>query len=187
MHKEDEMFRDGLMRAVLLAAIAVTATLFIACGGDDDDQATSESSDSMNMSDSMDMGDGTFAFGHPGDPADADRTIDIEAMDTLKFQSDSVSVKVGETVTFRVHNAGANTHEFVLGTADEQADHEHEMQQMAESGSGMHMADEANALDLPAGETKEITWTFTEAGEMIYGCHEPAHYDAGMKGTITVS
>ena len=178
------MFKDGFMRAVLLAALALTATLAIACGDDDDDEQAMD--DSMDMSESMDMGDETFAFGHPGDPADADRTIDIEAADTLKFDPPSVSVKAGETVTFRVHNAGANTHEFVLGTEDEQIDHEHEMQQMADSGSGMHMADEANALDLPAGETKEITWTFTDAGEMEYGCHEPAHYDAGMKGTITV-
>jgi uncharacterized cupredoxin-like copper-binding protein len=179
------MVRDGLMRIVLLVAIAMAGTLFIACGGDDDDEA-SDSSDSMNMSDSMDMGDETFAFGYPGDPADADRTIDIEASDTLKFDPDAVTVQVGETVTFRVHNAGDNTHEFVLGTEEEQEDHEHEMQEMAESGSGMHMADEANALDLPAGETKEISWTFTEPGEMFFGCHEPAHYDAGMKGTITV-
>jgi uncharacterized cupredoxin-like copper-binding protein len=180
------MFRDGLMRAALLAAIAVTATLFIACGGDDDDETATEPSDSTDVSESMDMGDESFAFGHPGDPADADRTIDIEALDTLKFEPDSVTVKAGETVTFRVHNAGQNDHEFVLGTQEEQQEHEQEMQQMAESGSGMHMEDEANALDIPAGETKEITWTFTDAGEMIYGCHEPAHYDAGMKGTITV-
>lgn len=179
------MSKHGLAKATLLV-VALLAVFLIACGDDDDgdDQAASGSSDSMNM----DMeGDESFAFGHPGDPADADRTIDISAMDTLKFEPDSISVKVGETVTFRVHNVGANTHEFILGTEDEQVDHEHEMQEMAESGSGMHMGDEANALNLPAGETKEITWTFTEAGEMIYGCHEPAHYDAGMKGTITVS
>ncbi len=37
------------------------------------------------------------------------------------------------------------------------------------------------------GDDKDITWTFTKAGTTLYGCHEPGHYVAGMKGTITVT
>lgn len=46
----------------------------------------------------------------------------------------------------------------------------------------MVMHDEPNAVSLQPGETKELTWTFTSAGELIYG-----HYDAGMRGTLTVT
>jgi len=48
------------------------------------------------------------------------------------------------------------------------------------------MGDEPNAFVLDPGQTKETTWTFTAAGELLYGCHQPGHYGAGMVGTITV-
>jgi len=32
-----------------------------------------------------------------------------------------------------------------------------------------------NQIGLKPGETKSLTWRFTEAGEVLYGCHEPGH------------
>lgn len=43
------------------------------------------------------------------------------------------------------------------------------------------------AIAIAAGETKEITWSFTQAGEVLYGRHQPGHYDAGRLGAITVT
>jgi len=37
------------------------------------------------------------------------------------------------------------------------------------------------------GKDMDIIWKFTEAGTFEFGCLLPGHYDAGMKGTITVS
>jgi uncharacterized cupredoxin-like copper-binding protein len=58
------------------------------------------------------------------------------------------------------------------------------------AGEGMaHARPEAEALvvvELAPGEMKEVTVTFDEAGEMLYGCHEPGHYDGGVVGTISV-
>jgi len=48
------------------------------------------------------------------------------------------------------------------------------------------MHDDPKAVSIPGSETVEITWHFTEAGTIIYGCHEKNHYDAGMHGTVTV-
>jgi uncharacterized cupredoxin-like copper-binding protein len=31
-----------------------------------------------------------------------------------------------------------------------------------------------------------MTWHMTEGGEILFGCHQPGHYQAGMKGTVTV-
>ena len=58
------------------------------------------------------------------------------------------------------------------------------MQSMA---SGMTMHDDPNAIEVASGETKELTWTFTQAGDLLFGCHEPAHYAGGMVGTIHVT
>ena len=46
--------------------------------------------------------------------------------------------------------------------------------------------DQPNVVTVGAGETKELTWTFTQPGTVLIGCHQLGHYDAGMKGQITV-
>jgi uncharacterized cupredoxin-like copper-binding protein len=41
-------------------------------------------------------------------------------------------------------------------------------------------------VTIPAGETIELSWTFTEAGTVLIGCHQPGRYAGGMKGQISV-
>jgi uncharacterized cupredoxin-like copper-binding protein len=43
------------------------------------------------------------------------------------------------------------------------------------------------ALEIGPGETKEITWQFSTTGGVLYGCHEPGHYEGGMVGKIEVT
>lgn len=174
--------KHGLRYLALALLAPLGLLLAAACGGDSDSAPTVAASPMGTME--MD-GDGEFAFGHPAEASEATRTIEIEAADTLKFDPASVELKAGETVTFRIHNVGATRHEFVVGTADEQEHHSEEMQEMAGSGAMMH--DEPNAVGIEPGQTKELTWTFPEAGTAEFACHEPGHYPAGMKGTITVS
>lgn len=105
-------------------------------------------------------------------------------LDTLRFDPSDVAVGKGETVTFRIVNAGKIMHEFDLGDEKYQSDHEKEMRDM---GSEHHMGGQPNAVSVEPGETKTVTWTFSEAGTGIYGCHVEGHYAGGMKGTVTVS
>lgn len=72
-------------------------------------------------------------------------------------------------------------HDFTLGDEATQEEHEEEMAEM-----GGMAQDQANAVTVAAGETKELTWTFTKSGSVLIGCHQPGHYDGGMKGQITV-
>lgn len=124
--------------------------------------------------------DEDFDFGEPGDPAAADRTVEIDMLDTLNFEPDSVDVQVGETITFVLTNTGEIEHDFVIG--DEEFQQEH-----ADEAAGMEHGDLPNGIDASPGETVEFTWTFTEEGELLYGCHEPGHYQGGMVGTINVT
>jgi len=122
--------------------------------------------------------------GSGGEASGSVRTIRVEAQDTLRFQPESVTAKVGDRIRFVVTNAGHTKHDFFVGDEEAQRMHEEEM----EMGSGMHHGDTAlPALELAAGETKETTVTFDEPGTLFYGCHEPGHYAGGMVGTITVS
>ena len=163
-----------------LSAIVTLAALLVACSSGASPSPSVMSSEMPSASGGMEMGVG--ALGEPGDASQADRTFHIVANDQLKFDPDSVDVKVGETITFEIENTGSVDHEFVLGSSDYQAEHEEEMQ-----SGGMEMGHEPNELEVAAGETATLTWRFTEAGTTEFGCHEPGHFPAGMLGTITVS
>ena len=175
----------------LLLTLAVVAG-WAACGDDDTTEsaggtgtsATSVSTATSEQAMDMDTDHESFAFGEPADAADADRTIDVDMLDALRFEPDSIEVKAGETVAFRLHNSGAVVHEFVIGDTSLQEEHEQEMQEME---SGMMMADEPNAVAVEPGATKELAFHFTKAGELQYACHQPGHFAGGMIGTLTVS
>ena len=105
-----------------------------------------------------------------------------EEMREFSFFPAQLSVKRGETVTFRFRNVGAQLHEAVIGDEGAQAAEE---QAMSHGGGMGHMG--ANAVEVKPGGTAELTYTFDKVGELLIGCHEPGHYPAGMRATITVS
>jgi uncharacterized cupredoxin-like copper-binding protein len=115
-----------------------------------------------------------------------DRVIRVEALDSLAFEPDSVSVEAGESVRFVVTNTGTVEHEFVLGPESVQMAHE-EASGMGKEHGAIRLEGQLAALELAPGETEETVVTFEEEGEMLYGCHEPGHYDGGMVGTVTVT
>ncbi len=125
-----------------------------------------------------------FNFGSPADAAQATRVIEIEAHDDFTFSPSRVVVAVGETVTFRVTNTGQLPHDFTLGDSELQDEHDAEMAAMGEDM--MAIDDEPNAFLLTAGETKLLSWHFDSPGMVIFGCHIPGHYAAGMYGDINV-
>jgi len=129
----------------------------------------------MRTTDTMSMG-ATVVNRQP-----VSRTIQVKTTDTLRFAPDQLSVRAGETVAFEISNPGVVPHEFFLGTAAEQQGHE------AEMASGMPMHNEPGAVDVPAGKTVRLIYTFEQPGTIEYGCHVPGHYPAGMRGTITVN
>ncbi|MGQ0678317.1 MAG: cupredoxin domain-containing protein [Actinomycetota bacterium] len=106
-----------------------------------------------------------------------DRSVEIAMVDNA-FQPASLQVTKGETVRFVFRNAGSLAHDAVIG--DEQAQQEH-----AETAEGGHAGHGGDALDLDPGQSGELIYTFKEAGELKIGCHEPGHYEAGMKVDLT--
>ena len=118
--------------------------------------------------------------GEPAKAAQATRTIDLE-MSEFRFAPERIEVKAGETVLFRVRNAGRIPHELMFGDPAELKAHAEEMRKqpaMAHHGSG--------GLTLDGGKSGEMAWKFTNAGEFQYGCLIPGHFEAGMVGTVLV-
>jgi uncharacterized cupredoxin-like copper-binding protein len=157
----------GYLAAIGVLAIAIGALAII--------YAPDQSSADMGMNDDA----STAALAVP------DRTIQIEATDQLRFGPDQISVTKGETVAFVITNTGNLPHEFVIGDEAVQEEHEAEMAEDAEEEMD-EMGDKPYAVDVPAGETVTLVYTFDEEGMLIAGCHVPGHYGAGMKATIIV-
>ena len=127
-------------------------------------------------------GHGDEAIGKPGVAAKANRTVQIDMTDAMRFSPSSLNVKQGETVRFVVKNSGKVKHEMVLGTDKELKEHYEVMKKNPE----MEHAD-ANMVTVAPGKTGEIVWQFTKAGKIDFACLQPGHYDAGMKGAVTVA
>lgn len=123
------------------------------------------------------------SVGGPADEADATRTVEVSTLDAFAFQPATMTVSAGETVTFAVTNPGASVHEFTLGDADMQQEH---ARAMAHAPAGM-AHEFPNAITIPPGETKRLTWRFGGAGTLEYACHVAGHHEAGMRGMITVA
>jgi uncharacterized cupredoxin-like copper-binding protein len=135
-----------------------------------------------------------------GEPTDLGSSttdaVDITMTDNA-FSREALTMSVGEEVTFRFRNEGSVVHEALIGPADVQAAHEVEMGD-GPAGGGHdedrsdpmedmdHGGEAATVLSLEPGETGEVTYTFDEPGEVEIGCHEPGHYEDGMRATITV-
>ena len=132
------------------------------------------------------------AFGIAGDPAKVTRTITIDMSDDMRYKPAQVDVKQGETVRFVVANKGAIVHELVLGTKAEIDRHAKAMKSAPPPDAHAHHAAQQHVHAAPsmvhveAGKSGEIVWRFNRAGTFEYACLVPGHYEAGMKGTISV-
>lgn len=103
--------------------------------------------------------------------------------DEMRYRPDAFEFFAGETVRFEVTNVGQARHEFFVGDATAHEDHAAEMREMANDAMGH---DEPGLLTLEAGETGTLDYAFADAGQLLIGCHEPGHYEAGMVADITV-
>jgi uncharacterized cupredoxin-like copper-binding protein len=119
-----------------------------------------------------------------GGGGSADRTIEI-AMADIAFDPTELEVTAGETVRLVFTNEGEVAHDAFLGDAAAQDVHAADM---ADEHGGGHDDDEGDAITVEPGESSEITHTFSaDDEELLIGCHQPGHYEAGMVTKIRVS
>ena len=121
-------------------------------------------------------------IGKPGLSTKIQRTITIEMSDNMRYSPENVMVNKGETIRFVVKNVGQVRHELSLGTPEELAEHLEQMKKFPEMEH-----DEPSKITLDPGKSGEIVWQFTRPGEVDFACLMPGHYEAGMKGNVTVT
>lgn len=120
-------------------------------------------------------------FGIAGDARKVQRTITLRMGDDMRFAPSHITVKRGETVRLRVLNQGQVMHEIVLGTPGSLSEHA----QMMRQHPGMDH-DAPHMAHVAPGQKGELVWQFNRAGEFDFACLVAGHFEAGMKGTITV-
>jgi uncharacterized cupredoxin-like copper-binding protein len=120
-----------------------------------------------NVSSAADPGSPGFVAG----TASAPRIVRVIASGAARFYPDVVTVKARETITFEITTMGMATHEFMVGPAADVA---------ADTAGTPEVA------DISMMQTKSLTYTFNGPGPFAFACHAPGHYEAGMRGTITV-
>jgi uncharacterized cupredoxin-like copper-binding protein len=99
------------------------------------------------------------------------RIIRVVAGPGFTFSPSTIVVVRGETVTFQVTTMGPAVHEFMVGPAEAVANDEEGTPEVADIGM---MA------------TKSLTYTFEGSGPFAFACHVDGHYEAGMRGAITL-
>lgn len=120
---------------------------------------------------------GLAAPAQPGDPGFAPgteaspRVIRVAAGPGLVFSPSTIAVARGETVTFLVTTVGPIPHDFMVGPADAVA---------------ANQAGTPEIESIRMTETGALTLTFDTAGPYAFACHVAGHFEAGMRGTITV-
>jgi uncharacterized cupredoxin-like copper-binding protein len=145
------------------------------------------------------------SHGHDGHAADAtsandthstdlvaqvvSRSIEVRMDDQMRFTPSQIDVRAGETIRFVVHNAGKVEHEMVLGRDEAIREHAQAMKRDAAQGQA-HGVDHPHgtgaAITVAAGQTGELVVTFPKAATLQMACLIPGHYEAGMRGSLTV-
>ncbi len=122
------------------------------------------------------------AWGMAGETRQVSRTIDIRMDDQMRFSPQRIEVRQGETVRLRVRNSGALMHELVIGTPQELAEHAELMKKFPNMAH-----EEPYMTHVEPGQRGEIIWTFNRAGAFEFACLIAGHFEAGMRGQVTVS
>lgn len=127
-----------------------------------------------------------FVVGKPGKAAQASRTVEVSMVETedgkMLFDPAEIMAAKGETLRIVVKNIGETDHEFVMDGRAENAKHKALMEKFPEMEH-----DDPNAVRLAPGESGEIVWAFTKAGDFEFACLIPGHYESGMHGPLSVA
>ena len=110
--------------------------------------------------------------GMPGKSADVARTVEIRMNNSMRFVSDAITVKAGETIRFFIRNTDKVPHTMVIGSMTELKEHAEMMRNMP----GMQHA-EANMITLKPGQRGGLVWKFDQPGSVDFACLVPGHLE----------
>lgn len=127
------------------------------------------------------------ACGGSDNRAETARTVEIDMLD-IALSPDTINVEQGETVRFVFTNKGKVPHDAFIGDRAAQMEHGTLMTQSGgHDHGGGHGNSTNSAVTVEPGKSAQLTYTFDKVGTVEVGCHQPGHYDGGMRTRVTVS
>jgi uncharacterized cupredoxin-like copper-binding protein len=97
-------------------------------------------------------------------------------------------VVAGERIKFVFTNNGTVDHDAFIGDAAAQAQHALEMKaSTGDTHDDDHDMASERGVTVAPGKSGVVTTTFNKPATLEIGCHEPDHYEAGMKAKLIVS
>ncbi len=171
---------------IALGGMAMAAGTHSGGHGHNDSEEQGHNDSQMNGHNNSDDHHAMMAIGQPGNAAGIDREIEIIMSETddgdMIFEPSNIEVHKGETIRFVLVNAGEMEHEFVLDDHPGVMEHKALMEKFPEMEH-----DDPNSVRLESGHRGEVLWNFTNTGGFEFACLIPGHFDAGMRGDLTVS
>ena len=120
-------------------------------------------------------------------------------LNEMSFSPAKVTLSAGVPAEFKLVNRGKVKHEFMVyavpraglsGDALEGWAKENSYFkgiEVAVEGAGLEVeGEDIMEIELAAGRSAEVKFTPRKTGRFEIGCHVEGHYEAGMKGTLTV-
>ena len=148
-----------MKKTAALFALVLASVALVACGGDDDNGTTTQTSNGA--------ANGAATGGATGGgQATAGETINLEADPDgqLAYTTDTLSAKAGN-ITIAFDNPASITHDVAVDDAG---------------------GNELGKSDLIAQDTTTLVLENVKPGSYTFYCTVPGHKEAGMEGTLTV-
>ena len=142
-------------------------------------------------------------IGEKGDPKNVDRVVKIKMYDNY-YEPNTFQIKAGETIKFKVENAGELVHEFNIANKMMHTKHQSEMKKMVENEilfadsidkvkmKKMAKIDKSmghshsNSVLLEPNQKGDIIWKFDNAANIEVACNVPGHYQVGMIAEVNI-
>ena len=152
---------------------------------------------------SLAYADKNMKIGSLGKESEVSRVIKVIMHDNY-FEPSSFNIKAGETIKFKVENAGELVHEFNIANRMMHIKHQPEMEKMVENEilfadsidkikmKKMAKMDKSmghshsNSVLLEPKQKKDIIWKFDNAINIEVACNVPGHYQAGMIAEVNI-
>jgi uncharacterized cupredoxin-like copper-binding protein len=113
--------------------------------------------------------------------ADVDRKVTVFMRDDFTYEPKEIEVRAGETIAFEITNHGNVVHEFLIGTEAEQREYAERMEEEDHEGHDSSVP----GVVLDPGKSETITYVVpAKKARLYFGCHQPGHYEAGMRGEL---
>ena len=145
--------------------------------------------------------DKNMKIGSLGKESKVTRVIKVIMYDNY-YEPNSFQIKAGETIKFKVENAGELVHEFNIANKMMHIKHQPEMEKMVENEilladsidrekmKKMAKMDKAmghshsNSVLLAPNEKGDLVWKFDNAMNIEIACNVPGHYQIGMVANV---